>query len=161
MLFSSIIQHPNPSKKRHSHSAQNSEIKFYTQKSAKVRFLRLFWRPSPNFATDLLQTTEKGASYAFHYHCTKVNLFHFCDSKARRYKKKPLTFSSKRLLIKWSIVNGSRTFKPAYHYFGRCASSRGTVEPQNASGLARELFHLVLMQRDAVQQIALILGSCI
>ena len=29
-------------------------------------------------ATNLLQTTEKGASYTFHYQYAKVNLFHFC-----------------------------------------------------------------------------------
>ena len=29
-----------------------------------------------------LQTTEKGASYTFHYQHTKVNLLHFCISKS-------------------------------------------------------------------------------
>ena len=33
-------------------------------------------------ATNLLQTTEKGASYTFHYQYAKVNLFHFCISKS-------------------------------------------------------------------------------
>ena len=28
-------------------------------------------------ATNLLQTTEKGASYTFHYQYAKVNSFHF------------------------------------------------------------------------------------
>ena len=32
-------------------------------------------------ATNLLQTTEKGASYTFHYQYAKVNSFHFCISK--------------------------------------------------------------------------------
>ena len=29
-----------------------------------------------------LQTTEKGASYTFHYQYAKVNLLHFCTSKS-------------------------------------------------------------------------------
>ena len=29
-----------------------------------------------------LQTTEKGASYTFHYQYAKVNSFHFCTSKS-------------------------------------------------------------------------------
>ena len=41
------------------HSAQNSRIKFYTQKSAKIGFPRPFCRFSPNFATDLLQSCYK------------------------------------------------------------------------------------------------------
>ena len=49
----------NPNEKHHRHSAQNSRIKFYTQKSAKIGFLRSFCRSSPNFATDLLQTCYK------------------------------------------------------------------------------------------------------
>lgn len=32
-------------------------------------------------ATNLLQTTEKGAFYTFHYQYAKVNPFHFCVSK--------------------------------------------------------------------------------
>ena len=44
----------------HRHSIQNLRIKFYTQKSAKIGFSEPFCRSSPNFATDLLQTTEKG-----------------------------------------------------------------------------------------------------
>lgn len=43
-------------------------------------------------ATNLLQTTEKGASYTFHYQYAKVNSLHFCISKARRYKKSRLPF---------------------------------------------------------------------
>ena len=60
-------------------------------------------------ATNLLQTTEKGASYTFHYQYEKVNPFHFFISKSRRYKKKPLTFSGKRLSIWWSILHSTRT----------------------------------------------------
>jgi hypothetical protein len=30
----------------------------------------------------LLQTTEKGASYTFHYQYAKVNPFHFCILKS-------------------------------------------------------------------------------
>ena len=33
-------------------------------------------------ATNLLQTTEKGASYTFHYQYAKVNSFHFCISES-------------------------------------------------------------------------------
>ena len=51
-------------------------------KEEKIEFLRPFCRSSPNFATDLLQTTEKGASYTFHYQYAKVNPFHFCVSKS-------------------------------------------------------------------------------
>ena len=38
-----------------------------------------------------LQTTEKGASYTFHYQYAKVNPFHFLYQKTHRHKKKPLT----------------------------------------------------------------------
>ena len=68
-------------KNHHRYSAQNSMIKFYTQKSAKIGFLMSFCRSSTNFATDLLQTTEKGASYTFHYQYAKVNSFHFLHIK--------------------------------------------------------------------------------
>ena len=68
-------------KKHHRYSAQNSRIEFYAKKPAKIGFLRSFCRSSTNFATDLLQTTEKGASYTFHYQYAKVNSFHFCISK--------------------------------------------------------------------------------
>ena len=47
-------------KKHHRYSAQNSRIEFYAKKPAKIGFLRSFCRSSTNFATDLLQTTEKG-----------------------------------------------------------------------------------------------------
>lgn len=46
-------------KKHHRYSAQNSMIKFYAKKPAKIGFLRSFCRSSPNFATDLLQTCYK------------------------------------------------------------------------------------------------------
>ena len=69
-------------KKHHRYSAQNSRIEFYAKKPAKIGFLRSFCRSSTNFATDLLQTTEKGASYTFHYQYAKVNLLHFCISKS-------------------------------------------------------------------------------
>ena len=46
-------------KKHHRYSAQNSRIKFHTQKSAKIGFSEPFCRSSPNFATDLLQTCYK------------------------------------------------------------------------------------------------------
>ena len=59
MIFFFIIRHQNPNEKHHRYSAQNSRIKFYTQKSAKIGFLRSFCRSSPNFATDLLQTCYK------------------------------------------------------------------------------------------------------
>ena len=73
----------SPAYKKHNrHSAQNSRIKFYAKKPAKIGFLRSFCRSSTNSATDLLQTTEKGACYAFHYQYAKVNLFHFCVSKS-------------------------------------------------------------------------------
>ena len=50
----------NPALQKFScHSAQNSKIKFYTQKSAKIGFSESFCRSSPNFATDLLQTCYK------------------------------------------------------------------------------------------------------
>ena len=75
-------------KKHHRYSAQNSMIKFYTQKSAKIGFLMSFCRSSTNFATDLLQTTEKGASYTFHYQYAKVNLFHFFVSKSTQVQEK-------------------------------------------------------------------------
>ena len=35
-----------------------------------------------------LQTTEKGASYTFHYQYTKVNLHHFCVSKITQVQEK-------------------------------------------------------------------------
>ena len=59
MIFSFIVRHQNPNEKCHRHSAQNSRIKFYTQKSAKIGFTEPFCRSSPNFATDLLQTCYK------------------------------------------------------------------------------------------------------
>ena len=69
-------------KKHRRHSAQNSRIKFYTKKICKNRvfgailpFLHEFCYRS---ATNLLQTTEKGASYTFHYQYAKVNPLHFC-----------------------------------------------------------------------------------
>ena len=50
----------SPAYKKHNrHSAQNSRIKFYTPKSAKIGFSEPFCRYSPNFATDLLQTCYK------------------------------------------------------------------------------------------------------
>lgn len=82
MIFFFIIRHQNPNEKHHRHSAQNSMIKFYIQKSAKIGFSEPFYRFSPNFATDLLQTTEKGASYTFHYQYAKVNPLHFCISES-------------------------------------------------------------------------------
>jgi hypothetical protein len=60
MIFSFIVRHQNPNEKRHRHSAQNPRIKFYAKKSAKIGFSEPFCRFSPNFATDLLQTTERG-----------------------------------------------------------------------------------------------------
>ena len=39
-------------------------------------------------ATNLLQTTEKGASYTFHYQYAKVNSFHFCVSKSTQIREK-------------------------------------------------------------------------
>ena len=81
MIFFFIIRHQNPNEKHYRYSAQNSRIKFYAKKPAKIGFLRSFCRSSPNFATDLLQTTEKGASYTFHYQYAKVNPLHFCISK--------------------------------------------------------------------------------
>ena len=35
-----------------------------------------------------LQTTEKGASYTFHYQYAKVNSFHFCISKITQVQEK-------------------------------------------------------------------------
>ena len=69
-------------KKHHRYSAQNSRIEFYAKKPAKIGFLRSFCRSSTNSATDLLQTTEKGASYTFHYQYAKVNPFHLSGSKS-------------------------------------------------------------------------------
>jgi len=60
MIFFFIIRHQNPNEKHHRHSAQNPRIKFYAKKSAKIGFSEPFCRSSPNFATDLLQTTERG-----------------------------------------------------------------------------------------------------
>ena len=82
MIFFFIIRHQNPNEKHHRHPAQNPRIKFYAKKPAKIGFLRSFCRSSPNFATDLLQTTEKGASYTFHYQYAKVNPLHFCISES-------------------------------------------------------------------------------
>ena len=80
----------------HRHSVQNLRIKFYTQKSAKIGFLRSFCRSSPNFATDLLQTCYKrlkrGPPTRFIINMQKWIRFTFSYQKARRYKKKPLTF---------------------------------------------------------------------
>ena len=43
----------------------------------------------------------------------------------------------------------------------RCASSQEMAEHLRVSTPAHELFELILMQGDAVQQITLILGGCI
>ena len=107
MIFSFIVRHQNPNEKHHRHSAQNSRIKFYTQKSAKIGFLRSFCRSSPNFATDLLQTCYKrlkrGPPTRFIINMQKWIRFTFSYQKARRYKKKPLTFSGKRPYVWWRI----------------------------------------------------------
>ena len=63
--------------------------------------------------------------------------------------------------IWWSIVNGSRTFKQAYRCCGQSASNQETAALRNVSAPARVLFQLVFVQGNAVQQITLILGSCI
>ena len=61
----------------------------------------------------------------------------------------------------WSIVSSSRTFKQAYRCCGQSALNRETAELRNASAPARVLFQLIFVQGNAVQQITLILGSCI
>ena len=61
----------------------------------------------------------------------------------------------------WSIVSSSRTFRQAYRCCGQSASNRETEALRNASALARVLFQLIFVQGNAVQQITLILGSCI
>ena len=107
MIFSFIVRHQNPNEKRHRHSAQNSRIKFYIQKSAKIGFLRSFCRSSPNFATDLLQTCYKwlkrGPPTRFIINMQKWIRFTFAYQKARRYKKRPLTFSGERPYVWWRI----------------------------------------------------------
>ena len=89
----------------HRYFAQNSRIKFYTQKSAKIGFLRPFFRSSPNFATDLLQTCYKrlkrGPPTRFIINMQKWICFTFGCQKARMCKKKSLTFSGKRPYVWW------------------------------------------------------------
>ena len=107
MIFFFIIRHQNPNEKHHRHSAQNPRIKFYAKKSAKIGFSEPFCRSSPNFATDLLQTCYKrlkrGPPTRFIINMQKWIHFTFAYQKARRYKKKPLTFSGKRPYVWWRI----------------------------------------------------------
>ena len=44
------------------------------------------------------------------------------------------------LFHEWSIVNGSRTFRRAYHCCGQSASNQETAALRNASALVRVLF---------------------
>ena len=43
-------------------------------------------------------------------------------------------------IVWWSIVNGSRTFRRAYHCCGQSASNQETAALRNASALVRVLF---------------------
>ena len=90
-------------KKHHRYSAQNSRIKFYTQKSAKIGFSEPFCRSSPNFATDLLQTTEKGGLLHVPLSICKSESASLLHIKKHIGTKKPLTFSGKRPYAWWRI----------------------------------------------------------
>ena len=63
------------------------------------------------------------------------------------------------LVLGWSRGHSGRIFKPAYRCFGRCASSRETAAPRNASALARVLFQLVFVQGNGFHKESVLFGS--
>ena len=63
------------------------------------------------------------------------------------------------IVLWWSIVDDSRTFKLAYRCCGQSASSREMAALRSASAPARALFQLVFVQGNGFHKESVLFGS--